>query len=207
MSSHGNINSVSLYVISKNYFLRAGWLAFINEVQPVVLARTDKICDIHLLDTLDVSRLQEISQQTGCGILIDREMATDLTDFLSTNQKALKSARVFIINDIRNGKLLPYNTLPFKPALSVIRKILIQAMSVDYTEVCYEEDASPKNELSGLDRRFLKLIIEGESMKAISEILNTPCKSLYNWRATLFAKLGVSSLYELIQKKEILKLT
>ncbi|SNY70188.1 helix-turn-helix transcriptional regulator [Enterobacter sp. CC120223-11] len=207
MNINGSINSVSLYVISKNHFLRTGWLAFINEMQPIILAKTDKICDIHLLDTLNAGHLKEISQQHRCGILIDREMAAELTEYLASHRDALKFARVFIINDIRNGKDLPYNSLPFKPALSEIKKILLQAMSVDYTDVCYKNDASPVHALSDQDRDFLRLIVEGESIKDISDRLNTPYKSVYTWRARLFTKLGVCSLYELIQKKEILKLS
>ncbi len=64
------------------------------------------------MDTLNAEHLKEISQQHGCGILIDREMAAELTGYLTSHRDALKFARVFIINDIRNGKDLPYNFAP-----------------------------------------------------------------------------------------------
>lgn len=190
---------VNLFIVSDNYFLKYGWVCFVNKIQPEIISRTGKICDITTFSGPGCLSKKVMSTGGDYCILIDRALTkkSSWAIFLSKNKHV--GSRVFIINDARSVGDRSIDTMPFKPSLEIIKKIIIKAMVNDDYSI-EDETASIINQLSKEERLLLTLLIEGKSVSDTATALKIPSKSVYYLRTKLLNTFGVSHLNELIRK-------
>ena len=190
---------VSLFIVSDNYFLKCGWICFVNRIQPEIISRTGKICDITTFSSPSCLNKKVMSMGGDYCILIDRALTkkSSWCVFLSKNKHI--GSRVFIINDARSVGELSNYAMPFKPSLEIIKKIIIKAMiSDDYS--IEDETTRIIDQLTKDERLLLTLLIEGKSVSDTAKALEVQSKSIYYMRSKLLNAFGVGHLNELIRK-------
>lgn len=199
------MKSVRLLIVSDNHFLRYGWVCFVNKIQPEIISRTGKICDVTTFKSPDCLSKKFISSGVDYCILIERALTKKLSwrNFLSKNKSM--DSRVFIINDARSVPKLRNDSMPFKPSLEMIRNLIIKAMiNDDYS--LENEIARVINQLNKTESLLLTLLIEGKSVSDIAAALKVQSKTIYYMRSKLLKTFGVSHLNELIRKNNHLDL-
>lgn len=199
------MKSVRLFIVSDNYFLKYGWVCFVNKIQPEIISHSGKICDITTFNSPDCLSKKVISTDGDYCILIDRALTKKSSwgVFLSKNKHI--NSRVFIINDARSVGERSNDSMPFKPSLEVIKKIIIKAMVNDDYSI-ENETTRIINQLTKSERLLLTLLIEGKSVSDIATALKVQSKSIYYMRSKLLNAFGVSYLNELIRKNNHLDL-
>lgn len=97
---------------------------------------------------------------------------------------------MFIINDARSVGELSNYSMPFKPSLEIIKKIIIKAMINDDYSI---EDETTRiiDQLSKDERLLLTLLIEGKSVSDTAKALEVQSKSIYYMRSKLLNNFGV----------------
>lgn len=68
------MKSVRLFIVSDNYFLKYGWVCFVNKIQPEIISHSGKICDITTFNSPDCLSKKVISTDGDYCILIDRAL-------------------------------------------------------------------------------------------------------------------------------------
>lgn len=199
------MKSVRLFIVSDNHFLKYGWVCFVNKIQPEIISRTGKICDVTTFKSPDCLSKIVISSDVDYCILIERSLTKKLSwrNFLIKNNRM--DSRVFIINDARTVGELRSDSMPFKPSLEMIRKLIIKAMVNDDYSI-ESEITLIINQLNKMENLLLTLLIEGKSVSDIASTLKVRSKSIYYMRSKLLKTFGVSHLNELIRKNSHLDL-
>lgn len=189
---------VRLFVISSNYYLQQGWITFVNNIQPEILTKTNKFCEVVAIPASDIAEIDK--HLTGkCCVLIDKAIILEPAWRRFSVSHLSESVRVFVINEVRTPEASHRFVMPFRPSLNTIKKLIIKAMQNDHFLI---NDASSfsVNHLPKEWRNFLELLLSGKSIKEIAEISDISVKRAYYLRSKILSDLGISHLNELIRK-------
>lgn len=158
---------IKLLIVSSNHYLCVGWLTFINTIQPEIITRTNRLCDVTIFSTPDYHSIEKMVLESNCCLLIDKDFVSTPSWHSFISKTNLHHLRVFIINDTRPKSELSNSIMPFKPSLRVIKELIMKAMLSDNFLIENQTELSINN-LSEINKEVLRLLIAGKSVREIA---------------------------------------
>lgn len=193
------MKTVSLSIISSNIYLKNGWVAFINTIQPELLSKTNKLCDLKVFRPDEIENLLSRFDLKKSCIIVDRALTSTESWAEFHNKCIINQNRIFIINDTTLSNDCNKDIMPFKPSLKVIKKLIIEGMMND-SFLMNDAVGYSLNDLSVEEKGILRWILAGKSVRELSEIYKVSSKNIYHIRKKIIHKLGFSNVNELVRK-------
>lgn len=197
--------SLTLLIICKNNFLNIGMTHLINNLQPAILQKTGKLCDVITVNSPHQLDLSTLSTAAEYCLVIEREFFPAFNEMLITAKSAVAFKNVFFLSAGGACSTSQINFLPCKPTLNDIKKILFKIMTTHYG-ANLESLRKHTSCLTDNDKRLLSMIVDGKSVAEIAQVLNQSPQTVYASRTRLYAKLRVSNIQELLASGAIIGL-
>lgn len=192
-----SMHVVTLLFVCKNNYLNSGLQYLINELQPEILHKTGNFCDVVILNDINKLDISTLSRHQEYCLIMEREHVPALNKIMANQTQKDLFKTVLLLSSTNMHKGMAKNFLPYKPALVMIKKILLQIMASRY-DANLDSLAQSGKCLTRSEQDIFNLMINGKSMRYIAGQLAIPMHSIYACRSRILSKAGVGNVRELL---------